>query len=330
MALFDNRMHVCPPQDELPHAPGTHEHWQESFVLFFGDIKQGVGGYLRVGHEPNHNGGQAAVWTNIWSPAGTFHKAVDMPLLPEDRLENGFGCGDDSLRYEYDGQIKWTVKEEGLHAVLTVVEDGPAVDGYAKGEGKHLGEFVTHHVDTGVRVRGTVTVKGTTYEVDGYGIRDHGWGIRNWEDLRALRWTVAAFDTYNHFVAVSFLMADESFTSFGWVIRDDKAIRTTNVDIKAFINSDGSTNRGGISRLTLETGEVLEASFEPIFPSMGSWVHGIMCFDTACVVRWGDRVGVGCFETYNNQQGGTARATVFDRATVADGWHPGVKTLDFV
>lgn len=323
------KLHEYPPQDELPHEPGTHVDWQESFVLFFGDLKQSVGGYLRIGHEPNYNGGQIATWTNIWSPAGIFHKAIDVPLRPEDRLENGFGSGDDTLRYEYDGQIKWTINEEDLQAVLTVVEDGPAIDGYAGDDGKHLGEFVTHHVDTGVRVMGTVTVKGTTYEVDGYGIRDHGWGVRKWHELRALRWTVAAFDTNEHFIAVSFLMEDETHTKFGWVVRGDYAIRTEDVEFISFINSDGATNSGGITRMKLTTGEVLEARFEPIFPSMASYIHGIMGFDTACVVRWGDRVGVGCFETVNKFQGGQERRTVFDKATAADGWYPGVETVDF-
>ncbi|MEJ7935828.1 hypothetical protein WG907_16405 [Sphingobium sp. AN558] len=322
-------MHVYPAKDELPHEPGAHEYWQESFVLFFGDLRQSVGGYLRLGHEPNFNGGQVATWTNIWSPAGTFHKAVDLPLRPEDRLENGFGSGDDTLRYEFDGRIRWTIHEEDLQGVLTVVEDGPAIDGYAGGDGKHLGEFVTNHVDTGVRVVGTLTVKGTTYEVDAYGIRDHGWGIRKWDDMRALRWTVAAFDTRDHFIAVSFILADNAHTTFGWVVRGDEVIKTKDLDIIAFINSDGATNRGGITRMNLPTGEILEARFEPIFPSMGSWIHGVMGFDTACVVRWGDKVGFGCFETVNNLQGGKEHPAVFDRATVADGWYPGVLPLDY-
>ena len=62
------KMHVYPPEDEGAHPHGTEPNWQESVVLVWWDLKQSIGGYLRIGHEPNHNGGEAVIWTNFITP----------------------------------------------------------------------------------------------------------------------------------------------------------------------------------------------------------------------------------------------------------------------
>ena len=62
------KMHVYPPEDEGAHAHGTAPNWQQSVVLVWWDLKQSIGGYLRIGHEPNHNGGEAVIWTNFITP----------------------------------------------------------------------------------------------------------------------------------------------------------------------------------------------------------------------------------------------------------------------
>jgi hypothetical protein len=316
------KMHVYPPADETPHQPGAQENWQESVVLTFWDLKNSVGGYFRIGHEHNFNGGQISLWSNVMTPEGVFHRADDVPLRAEDKSKNGFSADNGALRFEYDGQITWTVKEKDLTATLKVEDFHPAIDGYQRGGKSQLGDYAPQHVEVACRVTGTITSKGKTYQVDGLGMRDHGWGVRTWDALLSHRWTVGTFDKDNSFCTVCFHAANDSMAKFGWVVRGDKIIYADKVDVVSYIECDGTSNRGGVTRMTLSTGEMFEAHFEPVTTSLMSWIHGTACMDTLCKVRWGDRIGAGQFESTANMQHGTRHPTVFDGGVGPSGWYP--------
>ena len=315
------KMHVYPPADEYPHQPDGDPSWQESFVLHFYDLKQRVGGLFRIGHEPGNDGGRMNIWSNIASPDGTFHRANDVPLQRGDFLENGLRGDNDAIRYQYEGErIHWRINERGVSADLDVVDLHPAIDGWKRGK---LAEYISHHVEVACHVTGTVTTQGHTYQIDSMGMRDHGWGRRSWTTNRAHRWTVGTFDRDNSFCAVAMLTDTGTLAKVGWVVRGDKIIYADKVEIVAYVECDGASNRGGFTRMTLTTGEVFEAHFELMGPGICSWIHGRIGMDNFCCVRWGNRIGGGCFETSANIQAGTHRPTVFDVGTIAaDGWYP--------
>jgi len=173
-----------------------------------------------------------------------------------------------------------------------------------------------------------VTVKGKTYQVNGLGVRDHGWGTRAWNSLLSHRWNLGTFDRENSFVAMSFVTTENKLAKFGWVIRGDKVIFAEDLEIRAIIAHDGATNLGGSTRMTLTTGEILEAKFEPLYPCIASWVHQTICYDSMCKVTWGNRVGFGVFETTNNIQGGTLRPVVYDGSMGPDGWYQNGRRTD--
>lgn len=315
------RLHVYPPADERPHAADDHENWQESFVLIWFDLAQSVGGFFRLGHEPNYNGGRVQFMSNIFSPQGCYHRSTDLPLRPQDRFDNGFNNGEDTLRYEYDDKICWRLKDTDVEAQLEVDEFVPAIDAHKREGSDNAHSYTGNHVDAACGVSGTVKVKGKTYQVNGLGIRDHGWGTRDWNSLLSHRWTLGTFDRENSFVAMTFLTTGNQLAEFGWVIRGDKVIFAESIAVRAIIGHDGATNFGGTTRLKLTTGEVLEARFEPLYPAIASWVHQTICYDSMCRVTWGDRVGFGVFESTSNLQAGTLRPVVYDGSMGPDGWY---------
>ena len=320
---------VYPESDEIPHKPGTHENWQESFVIIFYDQQQNVGGMFRLGHEPNYQGGKSQIFSNVFSPNGVFHRTAHLPLKPGNRLPNGLVSGDDTLRYEYDGKnILWTLNDKDVSAKLKVDLFVPPIDAHKREGEANAVSYTGAHVDAGCAITGTVTVKGKTYKIDALGIRDHGWGTRDWNSLLSHRWNWGTFDKNNSFVVQSYLTTSNQLVKFGWVIRDGKVILGNKVEVLALIGEDGATNFGGFTRMTLTTGEVVEARFEPHYPSIASWVHQTICYDSLCRVTWGDKVGVGVFETSCNLQGGTLKPTVYDGSIGPDGWYDYQPLLD--
>ena len=319
------KMHVYPASDENPHEPGTDVNWQESFVLHFWDLKSSVGGYFRIGHEPNYNGGTFALWSNIVTPDGIFHRAEDVKIQAGEVEKNGLSAGKGAVRYVYhNNKIKWSVNEPGVTAEFEIEDFHPAVDGYKRGG--EVSDYAPQHVEVACRVTGTVTTQGNTYKVDGLGMRDHGWGIRTWNLMATHRWTVGIFDKDNSFCAVTMLTTTDVQAKFGWVVRGDKVIYADKVEVVTYAECDGLSNRGGYTRMTLTTGEIFEAHFEAVTPCVNSWIHGTACIDNWCKVTWGDKVGVGDFESSANIMRGTHRPRVFDGDTIdADGWYPAKK-----
>lgn len=326
------KAHVFAAADEKPHAPGPQENWQESFVLYWHDAKHSLGGCFRLGHEPNYGGGQTQFVIGITSPAGIYHRCGHLPLRQQDRLENGFINGDDSLRYEFDGsKIHWTLKDTDVAVNLVVDPYVPPIDVHRRAGVGSAESILSAHVDAACGVTGTMTVKGKTYTIDALGVRDHAWGNRALGTLLSHRWTIGSFGKHDSFVAMTFLSTENKLVKFGWVIRGDKVILAETVAVQSIIGEDGATNFGGTTRMTLTTGEVFEVKFEPLYPTLANCIshgeHHSVYYDALSRITWGNQVGFGIFETTCNIQGGNLKPKVYEGSVGADGWHPEAKPL---
>jgi hypothetical protein len=127
---------------------------------------------------------------------------------------------------------------------------------------------------------------------------------------------------------MTFQSADDKLARLGWVIRGDKVLLADKVSTRAIISDDGATNVGGSVRMNLVTGEVFEATFEPLCPTLGldmHFIHPAFYYDAYCRVTWCDKVGFGVFESTNNIRGGTLMPKVFDGSIGSNGWHPAAK-----
>lgn len=316
-------VHVYEAKDEGPHTPAQVKNWQESVVLVWWDAKQGVGGYYRIGHEFQTMGSEqpmVALWSNTITPQGVHHKTLHLPLRDQDRSASGFGSGDDTAHFDYDGQCAWTIEDQDLSVKLRVHDFHPSIDCYPK-KGA-ISDFAPHHMEVAGRVTGTVVVKGVRYEVDALGFRDHGWGLREWTQLLSHRWVSGVFGPELSFCMLCWLAADDSMATFGWIVQHDTVTYAKDIDILSYMDRDGVCNRGGKVSVTLTTGEKLVIEAEPVAPCIVSWHHGIACADTLCTMRIGDKVGIGDFETTNNTLAGKRRPKNLVRGVIDNGWHP--------
>ena len=251
-----------------------------------------------------------------------YHRSCHLPLQAKHRLPNGFVSGDGTLRYECDDRIRWWLKDKDVEMAIEVDDFVPPIDAHRRVGAKNTNSYTGAHVDASCSVSGPVKIKGKSYVIkNALAVRDHGWGTRDWDSLRSHRWNVATFDRDNSLAAMTFQTGDNKVVKFGWVIRHNKVIFAEKIESLGLIAEDGATNHGGFLLLTLTTGEVVEARFEPHYPCIASWVHHTICYDSMCQVTWGDRVGFGVFETTCNIQGGTLRPEVYEDSYGPDGWH---------
>lgn len=326
-----SKVHVFAPEDERPHAPGPEESWQESFVIYWYDEAQRIGGGFRLGTEPNHQSGRTQFLMMIVTPDGAFRRVDCLPARPGDVTADGVTSGDGTLAYRFDGEtIRWSMNERDVQAELTVAITVPPINAHRKAGVESAEAVLSAHVDSACRVTGTMTVMGRAYALDARGIRDHAWGKRDLSSLRSHRWLLADMGDDLSFVAMTFLSADDTLARFGWVIRGTTVHLATSVTTRAMTGDDGATAYGGTLEMLLDSGETFRATFEPLYPPFAlgfTFLHPAYYSDAYCRVTVGDRLGFGIFESSHNARGGTITPPVSDGAIGHDGWHADIRPL---
>jgi hypothetical protein len=319
--LGGGSVQVYEAKDLGAHKPGPDPHWQESVVLLWWDLEQSIGGFYRIGHELGWpTGPKIATWSYTVTPEGIFKKTTYLPVTPADQSPTSFGSGDGTHRYDYDGDVVWTIKDDDIAATLRVHDYHASIDCYPK-KGA-ISEFAPAHMEVAGSVTGTLTVKGKTYQVNALGFRDAGWGARAWDTLLSHRWLAGVFGKELSFCFLSWHTVDDSMAKFGWVVRGDTVTFTKDLDIVAYMEPDALCARGGRAVATLTTGERLEMEFEALAPSAVTFHHDIACVDTMTRVTCGDLVGIADFETTSNNAQGKRRPKNLSRGVIEDGWHP--------
>jgi hypothetical protein len=299
----NRRVVLAEPRDEMPHAWPGDPNWQESVVIFMWDVAQKCFVYLRIGHEPGYAGGTVVVWCNVWVPGKYFKRYEDLPLRAEDKLVNGF-CGGAISRYTYDGKHNWTVDDSQVSLQLAMEDIHPAFDFFP--QQNNMGEIAASHFEATGRVNGTIRFQGSTYTIrNAVGYRDHSWGVRIWEGMRAYRWLPAIFG--DDFIAqpISMIGPDRTLHQLGYLYRDDTVIIPKQTSILTFMEADGMSSRGGIATFTLDSGEKLDIHYTNIVPGAMNRHRGLPCSETMATVRCGDRTGVGAYTIAENTMSGT-------------------------
>ena len=311
---------VRTPADEGPHAASDHEWWQESVTLIWWDLDNYVGGFHRIGHEPNYRHGPRVYLTNsLFTKEHVYRRSEFVPLQPQDRLPNGFAGGGDHCRFEFiDGKAHWTLHDVDVAMDLVATDYHTPIDIWPK-SGELGKEVAPEHMEVASGVSGTLLIAGRDYAIKGVAFRDHGWGIRHWDKIMVYRWVVGVFDASLSVFAMTFLSPDGTLSKFGLVLRDGKLYGAKDVDIVTYIEPDGFTHRGGRVRVTLASGEVMDMECAILQKGTVNSHHGNTWLDTFCRMTWGDKVGVCDFEIANRPFQGTTLPVRLDKAIMENG-----------
>jgi hypothetical protein len=243
-------------RDEGPHPTPDNPLWQESVVLHWYDQRQAIGGWHRIGHEANNQGGRAAIWSFIFDRSGwQYRRCNEVALTPADKFPNGFGAGS-ALRFAYEGGAAiWVIDDGPLSARLECRNLFPLVDPFPPGDELAAKRFPNHFEVAG-RVTGEVTYENRKVSIDGYGYRDHSWGPRDWQiGMLNHRWFTGTLGAELSFAAITAQAQSGRLIRTGYVRRKGETIVARAVDVVAYMEPDGLTHRGGEIRLTLPDGE---------------------------------------------------------------------------
>jgi hypothetical protein len=199
------------PSDEFMH-PGSESNFNESMYVNAFDAAGGAaGGWFRIGNRPNE--GYAEVTVCVYLPDGSVGFMFSRPHIDSNERFDAGG-----MRFEIVEPFKkLDVSHRGMVALLAdpLVMKDPArafaespqvpceVDLTFSGLSPVWGgepqrgesdsttmpmEFARGHYEQHVGARGRIAVGDQTWEMNGFGLRDHSWGPRWWQAPAWYRW----------------------------------------------------------------------------------------------------------------------------------------------
>jgi hypothetical protein len=189
--------------------PGAEEQWSDSFYFGGGD-GQGLAFYSRVGRRPNEGVTEGAL--GIWLPGQGFlltfartglgESIAAGPVnfecaLPLRLWEIGFeGGGRLFERAEHIATDRERYETVEVHGALRFMAWGDPLSfrsGLAEG-------VATSHYEQPGSIAGTIEVGGRRHALAGRGMRDHSWGVRDWQAVPYWRWFGMIADPDNFLV----------------------------------------------------------------------------------------------------------------------------------
>lgn len=223
--------HSFTETDERFHEPGAEEQWSDS--LYFGGADRSGSGlalYTRIGLRPNEGRAEGAL--GIWLPDGRF-------VLSFGRGEPGaeIACGPVSYNCGLPFEL-WRIAISGRGRAFARAEDlarapesfeevdvggelrftawtGPLA--FETGIG---GGVAARHYEQPGSLAGVVEVAGQRFPLAGAGMRDHSWGVRDWQLVPWWRWFGFVADPDNFVLMNNVGTPEGGETAGGLLMRD--------------------------------------------------------------------------------------------------------------
>jgi hypothetical protein len=203
------------PRHDLVHTPDPErERWRESYYFQFIDFKNGIGSYHGPGYRPRK--GYTGVLHLIWGlELGSFVATEKGKYTEHNAVHPVGGFTWDILeplkkwRIRFDGQLNDGGRDPAIPIEAVVgaaAGTGRKVDvtydiiferdkpAYLYDENPEWDGLFDGHIDEVGTVKGTATIDGKTYEIDGRGSKDHSWGARDWSKPKGWRWVDMLFE----------------------------------------------------------------------------------------------------------------------------------------
>ncbi|MHB8440204.1 MAG: DUF7064 domain-containing protein [Acidimicrobiales bacterium] len=193
------------------HELGPEPNFNESMYFNFADPDQRVAGFFRLGNRANEGTGEMT--SCLYMPDGRVAFMFQRPRVTTNDAFDAAGMRFDvvepfkALRVQYDGPV--IVMDDPLQMAdpRSAFRNNPSAPCQVRleygglsamfgGEPEHPSEaageeFARGHYEQLVEASGTVSVGDESWEVHGYGLRDHSWGPRYWQAPWYYRWLTA-------------------------------------------------------------------------------------------------------------------------------------------
>ena len=239
--------------------PGADDQWSDSFYFGGGD-GAGLAFYTRIGRRPNEGVTEGAL--GVWLPGQGFllSFARERPVAAVAAGALSFECllplAVWELRFDGEGRLferaehlataREAYRTVSTTATLRFLAWGDPLSfesGLAAG-------VATNHYEQPGSVAGTLVVDGRRHPLAGRGMRDHSWGVRDWQDVPYWRWFGMVADPDNFIVLNNVGLAGGGETAGGFMMRDGELAPIASCETESDLDPELGAQRSFIARAT--------------------------------------------------------------------------------
>lgn len=242
--------------------PGSEQQWSDSFYFGGGDGR-GLAFYARIGRRPNEGVTEAAL--GVWLPGQGFllSFARTTPASGVSAVAAGplsFDCLLPLVTWEarFDGEGRLFERAEHVATDRSAYRQVPAGatlrftawgDPLSFESGLAAGVATDHYEQPG-SVAGTLVVDGRRHPLAGRGMRDHSWGVRDWQQVPYWRWFGMVADPDNFIVLNNVGRRDGGETAGGFMMRDGEIAPIASCDTESELDPELGAQRSFTARAT--------------------------------------------------------------------------------
>ncbi|HET9731530.1 MAG TPA: hypothetical protein VFP54_02540 [Acidimicrobiales bacterium] len=225
------------PTDEYMHELGPEPNFNESMYFNVYDPSCRLGGFLRLGNRANE--GYAEMTVCLYLPDGRVAFMFGRPSITSNDAFDAGGMRFEVIRaFEelttvYEGQVLLLEDPLAMADPRQAFSSNPKVDCAVtlsfRGLSPAFGgepdtpreptgeEFATGHYEQLTSGLGSIRVGDDSWEIDGFGLRDHSWGPRYWQAPWYYRWLTGNFGPNFGFMASRVARRDSEGSRGGFV-----------------------------------------------------------------------------------------------------------------
>ena len=256
------------PEDEYTHPVEAAENFNESMYFNLFDPARGIGGWFRLANRPNEGRGEMSCC--VYLPDGRIGFMFKRPeCTTNDAFANGgmrFEVVEPfaRLRLVYEGSLcllatpkdmmnpgrafkenpiekaRIEIEFEGVSPMFggePVNEDGSPIEESAEKA------FARGHYEQHMAGRGHIRIGEEAWELDGFGLRDHSWGPRYWQNIHWYRWLPMNFGRDFAMMLSVVTGADGAQRQGGMVLENGAYTLLREVSIEAEYDADDCQTR---------------------------------------------------------------------------------------
>jgi len=296
--------------------PGTDEQWSDSFYFGGGDGR-GLAFYSRIGRRPNEGKVEGAL--GVWLPGEGF-------LLSFGRAKDAseIACGAVSFRC-LDPLVLWELRLEGQGRLFERAEHVGTnrdryrtvdVGGWLRFTSWHpplsfrsgLAEWVaTDHYEQPGSIAGVIEAGDGRWPLAGNGLRDHSWGVRDWQQVPFWRWFGMVVDPDNFAMVNNVGLSGGGEAAGGFVMRKGEIAPVASCDTDSELDMRHGWQRRFEARVTDDLGRetVLHGEALEVAPLRQRRAGRVTFVNEALTeYRWEDRRAIGISEYLVQQPAG--------------------------
>lgn len=228
-------------KDDLRHTPTSEENFSESKWFSFYDQEHDFWVSSRIGLEPNKK--KANRWLVAAFEGEIIHHdlSINLDLPGEDWDKISVG----GLQYQtIEPMTRYRIKFNTKNMSSDLIWDAmTSVFDYEDCFAPLPPSLAAAHYEQSGKVKGTFSLSGKTYMIDGTGHRDHSWGVRHWEGFRSWIAFMGHFGHKVFFHVEQFHEQTTGVTRHGFVFSDGENVPLRDAKIKLEFSEDGEVLR---------------------------------------------------------------------------------------